>query len=451
MRRPLIALSVLVAGALAVALPSTATAQSTSSEDPDIVVLKDGADAKRIAAEHSKRYGFEVVHIYRFALEGYAARLSPNQAAAVRAERAVLFVDGLDVGAELPPTGDLRRATAARGQRSEQVVPFGVDRVDADLSSTRVGDGKGRVPVNVAVLDGGIQPDHPDLNVIDGTNCLEGGPKGDWADRDGHGTFVGGTVGALDNRIGNVGYAPGARLFSVRVANPDGYITNADFVCGIDWAAKSRRDGDRRNDIAIANMSLTGPVQPDDERCGRTVGDAGHYAVCGLTSAGVTSVGSAGNAAMPLTTQGPATYSEILTVTAMGDRDGIPGGLGGQFGCEPTQFDDVFAFFSNWAVLPTDAAHTVSAPGVCVPSTFVGSQYAIWTGTSFSAPVVSAMVALCIDTGECAGLGPKAIVRKIARDAAAYNQRHPDYGYEGDPFRPVDDRYYGYLVNAGIY
>lgn len=301
------------------------------------------------------------------------------------------------------------------------------------------------------MLDGGIQRNHPDLNVVDGVNCLEGGPKGAWGDRDGHGTFVAGTVGALDNKFGVVGYAPGARLFAVRVANPDGLITNADLACGIDWVTKSRLDGDPHNDIAVANMSLSGPVPADDERCGRIAGIAEHHAVCGLTDAGVTSVVSAGNETQEFTNDGPSTYSEVLTVSAMGDRDGVPGGLGGQFSCEPDQFDDEFAFFSDWAVLLADAAHTVSAPGVCVSSTYFGSQYAIWSGTSFSAPVVAATVALCIDSGPCAGLEPKAIIRKIVRDAAAYNQHHADYGYEGDPLRPVDDRYYGFLINAGLY
>jgi subtilisin len=449
-----LAVALTLAGLIAVALPAATFAQSEDPEDPDIVVLKDSTDAKQVAAKHSEKYGFEVVHTYRYALKGYAARLSPSETAAVREERSALFVDTLDVGAEVPPIGDVRKLKGTGRQQTEQVLPFGVDRLDAEISSTRVGDGKGRVPVNVAVLDGGIRPDHPDLNVVDGVNCLEGKPKGAWADRDGHGTFVGGTIGALDNRFGSVGYAPGARLFSVRVANPDGFITDADLLCGIDWVTKRRLDADRRNDIPIANMSLSGPVKPDDERCGRVVGDAAHYAICGLTDAGVTSVVAAGNATAPLTNVGPATYREVLTVTAMGDRDGIPGGLGGQFGCLPEQFDDVFAFFSNWAVLPADAAHTVSAPGVCVPSTWIEDplgDYAVASGTSFSAPVVSAMVALCIHSGRCEGLGPKAIVRKIARDAAAYNERHPDYGYEGDPFRPLDDRYYGYLINAGIY
>ncbi len=362
----------IAAAIAALALPSAAAAQSASPEDPDIVVLKDSADPKQEAAKHSQRYGFEVVHTYRYALKGYAARLTPSEAAALRQERSVLFVDSLDVGAVLPPTERVRRKKGAgRKQVTEQFVPVEVDRLDAETSSARVGDGRGRVPVNVAVLDGGIQRDHPDLNVIDGFNCLEGKSPGAWADRDGHGTFVAGKIGALDNRIGTVGFAPGAHLFAVRVAHPDGSITDADLLCGIDWVTKSRLDRDRSNDIPIANMSLTGVVKPDDERCGRIVADATHYAVCGLTDAGVTSVASAGNEGFELTTEGPATYSEVLAATAMADFDGEPGGLAppdclgfdyGEFG----EADDQFAAFSNWAVLPADAAHTVAAPGVCV-------------------------------------------------------------------------------------
>ena len=415
------------------------------------MVLKHSAKAKEVSARHSKRYGFEVVHTYRFALKGYAARLSPRITRAVKRRPSVLFVDGRDIAAELPPTPGLRKLRAAGQEQSEQVLPFGIDRIDAERSSARSGDGKGKVDVNVAVLDGGIQPSHPDLNVVGGVNCLEGRPKTAWADRDGHGTFVAGTVGALDNKIGVVGYAPGVRLFAVRVGNPEGVITNADYLCGVDSVAKTRLDGNPRNNIAVANMSLGGPVPPDDGRCGRVIGNAEHYAICGLTNSGVTSVVSAGNEESELTREGPATYREVLTVTAMGDRDGVPGGLGGQFSCLPEQLDDQFAFFSNWAVLPDDAKHTVTAPGVCVGSTWIGSQYAVGSGTSFSAPVVAATVALCIDSGPCAGRTPKAIVRKIAEDAARYNERHPNYGYEGDPLRPVDDRYYGFLIRAGLY
>lgn len=43
------------------------------------------------------------------------------------------------------------------------------------------------------------------------------------------------------------------------------------------------------------------------------------------------------------------------------------------------------------------------------------------------------------------------IIQKIIADAAAYNRSHPDYGYLGDPLRPVAGRYYGWLIRAGLY
>ena len=144
--------------------------------------------------------------------------------------------------------------------QSEQVFPNGVLRLDADVSSTRSGDGKGKVDVDVAVLDGGIERNHPDLNVAGGINCLAGGRRNDWADRTAHGAFVGGIVGSLDNRFGVVGYAPGARLYGVRVAGPDELSEYGSRIslCGIDWVAETRLDDERENDIEVANMSLSG-------------------------------------------------------------------------------------------------------------------------------------------------------------------------------------------------
>ena len=125
------------------------------------------------------------------------------------------------------------------------------------------------------MLDSGIQPDHPDLNVVGGTNCLDSGKKNDFDDLYGHGTFVGGLVGALDNKIGRVGIAPGARLFGVRVLNQDGYGTDAEVICGIDWVAGTRLDGDSNNDVAVSNLSLGGLAdEGDDGRCGRSVADS---------------------------------------------------------------------------------------------------------------------------------------------------------------------------------
>ena len=70
--------------------------------------------------------------------------------------------------------------------------------------------------VNVAVFDTGIDPRHPDLNVVGGVGCIAG--EG-FEDDHGHGTNVAGIIGAKDNGKGVVGVAPGARLWAVRVLN----------------------------------------------------------------------------------------------------------------------------------------------------------------------------------------------------------------------------------------
>jgi hypothetical protein len=43
------------------------------------------------------------------------------------------------------------------------------------------------------------------------------------------------------------------------------------------------------------------------------------------------------------------------------------------------------------------------------------------------------------------------VAKKIRNNAADYNQANPDYGFLGDPLRPVTGKYYGYLVRAALY
>src|SRR2546421_488541 len=83
-----------------------------------------------------------------------------------------------------------------------QTLPNGVDRVDADLNPIAPIDGvDNRIPVNVAILDSGIDATHPDLQVVGGKNCV---PDFNSAltDPNGHGTATAGVVGALDNTMG---------------------------------------------------------------------------------------------------------------------------------------------------------------------------------------------------------------------------------------------------------
>ena len=56
-------------------------------------------------------------------------------------------------------------------------------------------------------------------------------------------------------------------------------------------------------------------------------------------------------------------------------------------------------------------------------------------------------------SGPCAGLTPQQIVQKVVADAVAYSttRRNRGYGFQGDPLRPINGKYYGYLIRAGLY
>ena len=442
-------------GVLALASILIAAAQGAPpAEKAYIVVLKDGsASPATIAADHGKAFGFAPQLVYRHALRGYAATLPEAALAGIRSRPDVLFV-----------TED-REVRAAQAQ-PPQSVSFGVLRIDGDESSIRSGNGRGFVNVNVAVIDDGLDVNHPDLNVAGLQDCLRSDrqrpdPFGDaryW-----HGTMVGGFIGALDNSIGRVGVAPGARLWGVRSLDDAGIGFDSEIICGLDWVLSTRTDADPSNDIAVVNMSLGGVVGKDEDTgsCPASARDAFHIAHCSVVAAGVTIVAAAGNDAGDLHEQAPAAYDDVLTVTAMTDLDGRPGGLQPPTGeCSsalnahfPIADDTAADSFSNFATLVEDRAHTVAAPGVCIASTYPGGLYSVQTGTSFASPLVAGTVALCIASGPCSGLTPRQVIQKIVSDAASYNsaRKNAGYGFQGDPLRPISGKYFGYLIRAAQY
>jgi subtilisin family serine protease len=182
---------------------------------------------------------------------------------------------------------------------------------------------------------------------------------------------------------------------------------------------------------------------------------------CRVIAAGVTIVAAAGNEAADIQVHAPAAYDDVLTVTAMTDLDGQPGGLQPPTGECSSALNAVFPIaddtaadsFSNFATLAEDQAHTIAAPGVCIGSTYPGGLYFVSVGTSFASPLVAGTVALCIASGPCAGLTPRQIIQKIVADAAAYNtaKKNLGYGFQGDPLRPISGKYYGYLIRAAQY
>ncbi len=344
--------------------PAVAAAQGSDRVPGQyIVVLHSSVDSATVAREHGRRHSADVFAVYRSAVRGYAARMSESAAARAADDSRVAWVEQ-------------DRAVTA----TAQTTPTGVDRADADLSATaRINGADERVDVDVAVIDTGVDLDHPDLNVhrAGAKNCSSGSSADDG---NGHGTHVAGTIGALDNGAGVVGVAPGARIWPVRVLNNRGSGTVSSVVCGIDFVTANAAD------IEVANMSLGGGGR-DDGNCGRTNNDVEHQAICRSVAAGVTYAVAAGNESDDAANHVPAAYNEVITVSALADFDGVGGG-GGAATCRADE-DDTFANFSNYG-----GDVDLIAPGVCINSTWKGGGYNTISGTSMATPHVAGGAAL---------------------------------------------------------
>lgn len=351
-----------VGAATAMAAPAEQSAQGY------IVTLRAGQSAGDVASEHARAYGAAVGHVYSHALIGYSARMSPSAAARVARDSRVLAVEP-----DLPVTIERKPGGGSPPPQPAQIVPTGISRINGLTS--------GPVDVDVAVIDTGIQPNHPDLNVVGGKNCQSGSS---WADGHGHGTHVAGTIAALNNGIGVVGVAPGARLWAVRVLNDRGSGTTSTVLCGVDWVAANS------STIEVANMSLGGSgTDPADGQVGNcSTGNAYHDSVCRTVAAGVTMVVAAGNSAADAATSVPAAFDDVITVSALADSDGLSGGGSWTGTCRSDQ-EDTLADFSNYG-----ADVDLIAPGVCILSTYKGSSYATMSGTSMASPHVAGAAAV---------------------------------------------------------
>lgn len=140
-----------------------------------------------------------------------------------------------DKGPKKPPGGG-----GGKPQPSEE-LPWGIDRIDAELAW---GASTGSM-VNIAIVDTGIDKDHPDLavNIKGGENFVpdkRGRVNPDkWDDDNGHGTHVAGTVAAIDNEIGVVGVAPDAYLYAVKVLDRTGSGYLSWIINGLGWCVNS--------------------------------------------------------------------------------------------------------------------------------------------------------------------------------------------------------------------
>ena len=337
-----------------------------------IVLLRDGSSVNG-AETRARRIGVAVDRTFRNVVRGYSARLSDVQVATLRADptvEAVVPDEVISMTAQSTPRG-VRRVFATQNPISR------IDGIDQ------------RVDADVAIVDTGIDKDHGDLNVVGGVNCSSTN-RSAWDDGNGHGTHVAGIVGAIDNGAGVVGVAPGVRLWAVRILNSGGSGLISWYVCGLDWITAQRDPADpSRPLIEAVNMSVAKSGR-DDHNCGLTNHDPMHRAVCRLVGSGVTVVAAAGNNHFSAARLVPASYNEVITVSALADSDGRPGSRGGKacYSWGSYDKDDTFANFSNYG---SDV--DLIAPGKCILSTVPGG-YGFLSGTSMAAPHVTAAAAL---------------------------------------------------------
>ena len=360
--------------------PSPATERPTrasrSAADPAgrwIVVLKPGTDAAALATRQGRRIGFSADRTFKNALRGYSAAMDRTQVQTLRHDPSVALI-----------------VPDERVELAGQLTPTGISRVNATKSSVAKIDGTDqRVDADVAIVDTGISPTVTDLNVAGGYNCSTSNHAA-WRDVYGHGTHVAGTVGAIDNGSGVVGVAPGVRLWAVKILDDSGEGLLSWYVCGLDWIAAQRDPADASRPLFEAvNMSVA-KWGEDDRHCGAWNKDILHAAICRLVASGVTVVAAAGNDHSSAAARVPAAYNEVITVSALADTDGKPGGLGGNrcYSWGTYDNDDSFADFSN-----RGSDVDIIAPGKCIWSTVPGG-YKYSSGTSMAAPHVTGAAAL---------------------------------------------------------
>lgn len=328
---------------IALAQPASAQAGGDKIAGSYICVFKKGAVARgseQAEANRSVRAGGgQLRRVYGSAIQGFHVELPEQAVGRLKAANPKIAYCEQDQVITAPPVRGSAPTGGGGTTQPAQATPWGI---------TRVGGGAAGVFATAWVIDSGIQLDHPDLNV-DTARSRSFLPRIVSAnDENGHGTHVAGTIAAINNAIGVIGVAPGARVVAVRVLDRRGGGSNSGVIAGIDYVAANGRAGD------VANMSLGGGVS-------QALDDA----VVAATAGGVRFTIAAGNETDNANNYSPARAngSHVFTVSAFA-------------------VGDKWASFSNFGNPPIDAAE----PGVGVRSTWLNGGYNTISGTSMAAP-----------------------------------------------------------------
>ncbi|MFW5653242.1 MAG: S8 family serine peptidase, partial [Planctomycetota bacterium] len=304
----------------------------------DVIIGFNQQPTREFAEAILAQYGGTVEWVYNI-IPSVSATLPVDQLDALAANGAIRVIEG---------DGEVRAF-------DEYADAWGVERIGAEFAHLAGNLGGG---VKVAVIDTGIDYNHPDLAGIyaGGYDFVNNDP--DAMDDNRHGTHVAGTVAAALDGVGVVGVAPEIELYGVKVLSAGGSGDWSDIIAGIDWCVT--------NDMDVTNMSLGGYGNP-----GQQVEDA----LIAADEAGVLNIAASGNFFGLFGVAFPAKYDVVMAVSA-------------------TERDNSIAGFAD-----TGRQIELAAPGVDILSTRRGGGYEQLSGTSMASPHAAGVAALVFAAG----------------------------------------------------
>lgn len=252
---------------------------------------------------------------------------------------------------------------------STNETPEGVQLVQASAIWEKSNEGEGIV---VAVIDTGVDTDHPDLKdrIIGGRNFTtdHNGDVNNFEDNNGHGTHVSGIVAASLNGDGVVGVAPKAKILSIKALTEDGAGDYGWIINAINYAVEWR--GPKNEQARVICMSLGGPNDVPEMR--EAIQNAVNHNISVVVAAGNEGDGQEDTFEYAY----PGAYNEVISVGAVN---------------------------TNLQLAPFSNSHNevdLVAPGVNVLSTYLDNKFAKLSGTSMAAPFVAGALALIINLSE---------------------------------------------------
>ncbi len=346
--------------------PAVAAFKNPNGPKVYIVTYHDGVDVDAATDDLKANHGLGETYRYQHGLRGAALLVPESDRSATLAH---LQADPQVASVIADRTNSIELVLASPlklKKKSPQTIPWGIRRVGATETSD---EGEG---VTVAVLDTGIDLDHPDLaaNVnpaliadFVGDSITRHRPG---TDGHGHGTAMAGIIAACDNTIGVVGIGSRIKLVSVRMCSRHSTFTTSTAAAALNWAVE------HAGQINVANMSWR-VRWPDPGES-----DLYHPLIQGLVSAGVVAVAGSGNDGVDLTVEEilPAKYEEVITVS-------------NYYTTESTG-DIAYSDSSNYGPGIVD----IGAPGAEVLSTWLNGRYLAGGGTSPATAHVSGAAAL---------------------------------------------------------